>query len=184
MEKREADYHSLTKDLDVAPKKLKVGETDKKPNFIDFKSYEFLDDAKCKSEKHFSKFFIPKIKASNFMVRQPGKADGNFLSWSNNTINIPSPPGEIANSVGEVSGTQSNFTHTEGNFTKILNDSSTKSVHYGEKTFSPDDLHHFEHFKEAIELLIIKVILNFNFKINSLKLKLTWPRISMTDRNS
>ena len=80
---------------------LKVVETEKKSDFVDFKGKIYGDLASNKSDQ-FSKFVIPKLKASNFLGTTQDKKDGNFLSWSSVNSAPASPPMENVSFLNDI----------------------------------------------------------------------------------
>jgi hypothetical protein len=117
------------------------------------------------------------LKTSNFLGTIPDKSDGNFLTWSSVTSSMPSPPGEnISNRPESVKNESNSFSKGSGQ-TKNLNVDMdfTEGV---KQSFSREDLILLESFKESIELLIVKVKFNFEFRV------LISIRTSMRRRNS
>jgi hypothetical protein len=104
-------------------------------------------------ESDFASLVIPKIETHHMLQPNPSKSKNAFLTWSSVTSAAPSPP------VENVSTIQHDAKARYSGETNPLKSSTIECdfTHIDEENYNHEDIVLLERFKEAIELLIIKV---------------------------
>ena len=134
---------------------LKIEETNKVRKSFEI-GKRFCDNISEEAESNFASLVIPKIESHHLL--QPhnhSKSNNPFLTWSKMTSAAPSPPAE------NVSTTQqqrdNDFTHKGEHATSKNLTIECDFTHVDEVNYKHEDILMLEQFKEAIELLIVKV---------------------------
>lgn len=145
--KRSADDH-----LEDVRKMLKIEEKNKLNKNHEIQK-KFCENISEEAESNFASLVIPKIESHHLLQPNPAKQKNPFLTWSSMTSAAPSPPAENVSTIHNQKQQASQGDNVTAKNVTIECD----FTHIDDINYKHEDILILERFKEAIELLIIKV---------------------------